>query len=99
MGGDKLKEQQFSPLMQTIYHCPSAHAREVSQEVTDMIIDQLAEELPSLKSCALVCRRWRPRSHYQLFKLVKITSEKGGSSLYRWCSTFSGMELPVHYDM
>jgi hypothetical protein len=67
--------------MQTICRCPIAHVQKVSQEVIDMIIDQLAADPPSLKSCALVCRRWRPRSHYtvwsSLFMIRYVVLNRG----------------------
>lgn len=33
-----------------------------------MVIDHLHEDIPSLQSCALVCKQWLPSTRYHLFK-------------------------------
>ena len=72
--------------MQTIPDHPIAGACSISQEVVDMIIDKLAGHLPSLQACALVCRRWLRRSHYQLFRVVEFTDVN--STIHRWSMVF-----------
>ena len=73
---------------QTMPRLPIADAGDISQEVVDMIIDQLVGDIPSLRACTLLCHRWRPRSRYQLFRSVKITNENEEHSVHRWCSMF-----------
>jgi hypothetical protein len=57
-----------------------------------MIIDQLAGDLRSLRVCALLCRRWRPRSQHQLFKSIEFTGVRAGRSIHRWSTTFPANE-------
>jgi hypothetical protein len=60
----------------------------VSQELIDMIVDQLAGDRDSLKRCSLVSKRWRPRSRYQLFKVVVFSDSLPGQSIEHWCAMF-----------
>lgn len=62
-----------------------------SQELIDMIIDQLVGDCESLKCCSLVSRRWRPRCRYQLFKTVTFTDSRPGQTIERWCGAFGAL--------
>lgn len=53
-----------------------------------MIVDRLAGDCDSLKSCSLVSRRWRPRCRYQLFKVVVFADSLPRQPIARWCATF-----------
>ncbi|KAI0713960.1 hypothetical protein C8Q76DRAFT_593011, partial [Earliella scabrosa] len=46
----------------------------VPLEVAEQIIDQLHDNAPTLRSCALVCSGWLPRSRVYLFREVKFAS-------------------------
>lgn len=61
---------------------------EISQELVDMIVDWLAGDYDSLKSCSLVSRKWRPRCRYQLFKVVVFADSLPRQSIASWCATF-----------
>lgn len=45
---------------------------EVPQEVADIILDLLADDAHTLKSCALISRQWRPRSQHHLHNALTI---------------------------
>lgn len=45
-------------------------------ELCEGIIDNIQDDIPSLSSCALVCRHWLPRSRYHLFGTVNISSRR-----------------------
>ena len=65
-----------------------------------MIIDQLAGDRDSLKRCSLVSKRWRPRSRYQLFRVVVLSDLLPRQSIEHWCTTFDpfdGMFLWLLY--
>ncbi|KAF8201293.1 hypothetical protein K438DRAFT_1717034 [Mycena galopus ATCC 62051] len=47
-------------------------AIEWPQELIDHVIDQLAVDADSLKSCSLVCRAWVPRCRSHLFKSCSL---------------------------
>lgn len=53
-----------------------------------MIVDQLAGDRESLKRCSLVSKRWRPRSRYQLFRVVVFSDSLPRQSIEHWCTTF-----------
>lgn len=42
------------------------------QELVDHIIDQLYNDVPSLKSCARVCKAWLPASRYHIFAKISL---------------------------
>ena len=46
-----------------------------------MIIDCCRDNVGTLKSCALVCRGWHPRSRYRLFHAIRISSRRRLSEL------------------
>ncbi|KIM35653.1 hypothetical protein M413DRAFT_326504 [Hebeloma cylindrosporum] len=56
---------------------------QISQELVDKIIDELAESLENdlsyrwdgLSRCSLACRSFLPRSQYHIFRRIKIQSE------------------------
>lgn len=60
----------------------------VSQELIEMIIDQLAGNADSLRRCSLVSREWTPRCRYQLLKSVVFSNASPAYSLERWRNTF-----------
>ncbi|KAI0742207.1 hypothetical protein C8Q80DRAFT_894235 [Daedaleopsis nitida] len=45
-------------------------APHIPVEVAEKVIDQLADDYSSLRSCALTCQAWLPRSHVQLYHTV-----------------------------
>ncbi|THV00862.1 hypothetical protein K435DRAFT_431705 [Dendrothele bispora CBS 962.96] len=46
-----------------------------SAEVIDTIIDAIPEEdKATIKACSLVCRSWRPRSHFRLLTTISLMS-------------------------
>ena len=58
-------------------HCtffPMSHCR-LSVEVTEMIVDELAGDVPSLRALALVCRHLLPRARYHLFAHISICNK------------------------
>ncbi|KAF7352675.1 hypothetical protein MVEN_01233300 [Mycena venus] len=42
------------------------------QELVDAILDYLASDFRSLKTCSLVCRSWLPRSRFHLFQTCTL---------------------------
>ena len=87
-GGLKGGNKPYPFTAHTMPRLPIADAGDLSQEIVDMIVDQLVGDVPSLRACTLLCRRWRPRSRYQLFRSVKITNENEEHSVRRWSSMF-----------
>jgi len=65
------------------------------QEVLDAFIDELANDIASLKACSLVSRRWFWRSRKHLFKRVRFSSMRGSKSLRNWSAVMnpSGTKL------
>ncbi|KAJ7050027.1 hypothetical protein C8F01DRAFT_966608, partial [Mycena amicta] len=43
-----------------------------SNELIDLVIDQLRDDKPSLSSCSLVSRQWVPRSRFYHFSSAKF---------------------------
>ncbi|KAF4613921.1 hypothetical protein D9613_007457 [Agrocybe pediades] len=41
-------------------------------EITDLLIDELLNNVRALGACSLVCRDWLPRSRHHLFKVVHL---------------------------
>lgn len=62
------------------------------QEICDLIIDQLAEDNPTLCSCALVSKRWVHHSRVHLFRFIIL----GGKQLQTWLDTFSPSDERIH---
>lgn len=56
------------------------------QEILDAFIDELSDDVTSLKACSLVSRRWFWRSRKHLFKRVHFSSLGGLRSLRNWCA-------------
>ncbi|KAI0713900.1 hypothetical protein C8Q76DRAFT_591966, partial [Earliella scabrosa] len=56
-------------------------------EVAEQIIDQLVDDRSSLRSCALVCDGWLPRSRAHLFREIEITALQQLYSLVQALST------------
>ena len=62
---------------------PEVPISQLSQELVDKIIDDLAESLEGLRvhrwhdlsHCSLVCKSFLPRSQYHIFRTIKIQSE------------------------
>jgi hypothetical protein len=72
----------------------------LSRELVDMIIDQLVGDRESLRHCSLVSKQWRPRSRYQLFRVVVFSDSLPGQSIERWCAAFGisdGMCLLIRH--
>ena len=46
------------------------------QEITDIIIDYLHHDVPSLQACALVSRAWLPSSRFHLFRSYTINPSR-----------------------
>ncbi|KAJ7054626.1 hypothetical protein C8F01DRAFT_479708 [Mycena amicta] len=44
----------------------------LANEIIDLVIDQLGDDPPSLKSCSLVSRQWIPRSRFHNFRSAKL---------------------------
>jgi len=68
----------------------------VSQELIEMIIDQLVGDSGSLRHCSLVSRKWTPRCRYQLLRFVVISDVSPAHSIECWSNTFgafNGMYL------
>jgi hypothetical protein len=64
-----------------------------AQEIFDLIIDQLHDDRPALRTCALVSKSWTPRSRFQFFKhvTVKIYTED-----HEQTGTFFGLLRSPH---
>ena len=43
-------------------------------EVEEAVIDQCADDVGTLRHCALTCRRWLPRSRFHLFSAVCVST-------------------------
>ncbi|RPD68405.1 hypothetical protein L226DRAFT_447118, partial [Lentinus tigrinus ALCF2SS1-7] len=56
----------------------------VPLEVAENIIDQLSDDVRTLRSCALTCRGWLPRSRYQLMSSIGIHSADDPASMYNY---------------
>ncbi|RPD79682.1 hypothetical protein L226DRAFT_425802, partial [Lentinus tigrinus ALCF2SS1-7] len=54
----------------------------VPVEVAERIIDLLSDHVGTLRSCALTCREWLPRSQYRLMTSIRIWSNEAVSSMY-----------------
>lgn len=50
-------------------------------EITDMFIDNLFDDMRTLRRCSLVHSRWLPRSRFHLFKTLVIGGRKIGTTL------------------
>lgn len=48
-------------------------ALSIPPELHDQTIDHLCDDKSALRSCALVCRSWLPRSRLHLFQSVRLT--------------------------
>lgn len=44
----------------------------IPSEISDAIIDHLHADTPTLKLCALVCKRWLPSSRFHLFRAIAL---------------------------
>ncbi|KAI0747257.1 hypothetical protein C8Q80DRAFT_1072062, partial [Daedaleopsis nitida] len=53
----------------------------VPVEVAEGVIDGLQDDHPSLRSCALTCQAWLPRSRAHLFRTVHILDLAQSTSL------------------
>lgn len=62
--------------LQTHYYparpLPKAITDRIPLELNEMIIDDLAHDLHTLTSCALVCRAWLPRSRLHIFYAIVL---------------------------
>ena len=52
-----------------------------SVEIVEMIVDQLSDDVPSLRNVALVCRRLLPRARYNLFVDIGVRSKEQMNTL------------------
>lgn len=53
------------------------HSRVIfPRELTDTVLDNLSDDYASLKSCALVCRAWKPSSQRALFRSIRFEQVK-----------------------
>ena len=53
------------------------HSRVIfPRELTDTVFDNLSDDYASLKSCALVCRAWKPSSQRALFRSIRFEQAK-----------------------
>ncbi|RPD63568.1 hypothetical protein L227DRAFT_608788 [Lentinus tigrinus ALCF2SS1-6] len=59
----------------------------VPLEVAENIIDQLVHHVDTLRSCALTCRGWLPRSRYHLMTSIRIQAKDDLSSMYDYLSS------------
>ncbi|KAK7042582.1 hypothetical protein R3P38DRAFT_321333 [Favolaschia claudopus] len=50
------------------------------QELTDTVIDELSDDIPALKSCALAARTFVAPTRRHIFKKIELTPPKGESS-------------------
>ncbi|KAI0696141.1 hypothetical protein C8T65DRAFT_698498 [Cerioporus squamosus] len=66
--------------MSTVTELPN-----VPLEVAENIIDQLSEDVRSLRSCSLTCRGWLPRARYHLVASICVRSRE---DLYSICDYF-----------
>ncbi|KAG7446162.1 uncharacterized protein BT62DRAFT_156250 [Guyanagaster necrorhizus] len=55
------------------------------QELIDHIIDTLPSDIPTLRSCSLVCRSFLPRAREHLFRQVDIGTPHLRQSFYNLC--------------
>ncbi|CAL1708808.1 unnamed protein product [Somion occarium] len=51
------------------------------QELIEYILDDLSDDLPSVKTSSLVCRAWRPRSQYHIHNTITLCRKSDVSAL------------------
>jgi len=56
----------------------------LSPELTDLIIDYLYDDKPSLSYCSLVCHAWTPRAQFNLFRVLSINADDPTRRFYRY---------------
>ena len=66
------------------YSTPLAIVPRFPQEIVDWILDHLATDSRSLRSCALVSKSWVPSCQRHLFNTIAFTPE----NIPRWLKTF-----------
>ncbi|KAI0757826.1 hypothetical protein C8Q80DRAFT_123683 [Daedaleopsis nitida] len=66
----------------------------VPVEVAEDIINELQDDHPSLRNCALTCQAWLPRSRVHLFRTVHITNLAQSTSLRNILTLTSPSMLP-----
>lgn len=50
----------------------SAALPQLSNELTDRILDYLHDDVPTLKNCSLTCRSFLQRSRFNLFRIISV---------------------------
>ncbi|KAI0757838.1 hypothetical protein C8Q80DRAFT_124428 [Daedaleopsis nitida] len=63
-------------------------------EAAEDIIDELQDDHPSLRNCALTCQAWLPRSRAHLFRTVHIANLAQSTSLRNILTLTSSSMLP-----
>ncbi|KAJ6482286.1 hypothetical protein C8R47DRAFT_1133546 [Mycena vitilis] len=45
----------------------------VPSEMSDMIVDHLHDDVPTLRQCSLVCKEWLPAARFHIFSVVNLS--------------------------
>src|ERR1700722_3210615 len=83
------------PRVQRSTNLPSSFPAELS----DAIIDYLHDDIHSLGTCALVCKRWLPSSRYHLFGRVTVSPKNVGKLVELLQSPLSTIPQVSHMRM
>ena len=69
----------------------------VPLEIAELVIDELSNDYPSLRSCALTCQAWLPRSRTHIFRTVHVMDLNRLTSLVRVLAYSADIARLVHY--
>ena len=72
-------------LLPSTYYPTKSFPNQFPLEVEENIIDQLCDDVKSLRSCALTCQTWHARSRFHLFRVIGICNDDG-RTLIELCS-------------
>lgn len=64
-------------LLPGTYYPTKSFPNQSPLEVEENIIDQLCEDVKSLRPCALTCQNMRTRSRFHLFRVIGICNNDG----------------------
>jgi hypothetical protein len=78
--------------------CRTVMSPSFPPEIFDLVIDDLKDELTTLKACCLVSKSWVPRTRRRLFALVVFASDGAKNTLETWMKAFPDpSDSPAHY--
>ncbi|THU90322.1 hypothetical protein K435DRAFT_968757 [Dendrothele bispora CBS 962.96] len=60
---------------------------ELDLDIVNLVIDELHDSRPGLKTCALVCRSWVSQSRFHLFSTIRLNNRYDVSSFIALCAS------------